>query len=128
MEEKKESSSNDVPILDIIDYFIWRSKMKSYLKKFGIWEIVINPLVPSNKKGKSVAQKEEKMDDTTTLKFLMDGLPSSLNESLRGYTSAKDLWFKLESEYQKARPEHEKTDQESEYKPPEEFKQEEEKK
>ena len=50
MEEKKESLSNDVPILDITDYFSWRSKMKAYLKKFGIWEIVINPPAPSNKK------------------------------------------------------------------------------
>ena len=38
---------------------------------------------------------------------------------------AKDLWFKLESEYQKARPGPEKTDQESEDKPLEELKQEE---
>ena len=38
----------------------------------------------------------------------MDGLPSSMKESVGEYTSAKDLWFKLESEYQKARPEPEK--------------------
>jgi len=113
MEEKKESSSNDVPILDITDYFIGRSKMKAYLKKFGIWEIVINPSAPSNKKGKSAAQKEAKKDNITALKFLMDGLPSSVKESVGEYTSAKDLWFNLESEYQKARPELEKTDQES---------------
>ena len=110
MEEKKESSSNDVPILDITDYFSWRSKMKAYLKKFGIWEIVINPPAPSNKKGKSAAQKEVKKDNTTALKFLMDGLPSSVKESVGEYTSAKDLWFKLESEYQKARQEPKKTD------------------
>ena len=55
MEEKKESSSNDVPVLDITDYFSWRSKMKAYVKKFGIWEIVINPPTPSNKKGKLAA-------------------------------------------------------------------------
>ena len=50
----------------------------------------------------------------------MDGLPSLVKESVGEYTSAKDLWFKLESEYQKARPEPKKTDQESEDKPPEE--------
>ena len=93
--------------------------MKAYLKNFGIWEIVINPPAPSNKKGKSTAQKEEKKDNTTALKFLMDGLPSSMKESVGEYTSAKDLWFKLESEYQKARPKPEKTNQESEEKPPE---------
>ena len=56
--------------------------MKAYLKKFGIWEIVINPPAPSNKKGKSVAPKETKKDNTTALKFLMDGLPSSVKESV----------------------------------------------
>ena len=48
-----------------------------------------------------------------------------MKESVGEYTSAKDLWFKLESEYQKARPEPEKTDQKSEDKPPKELKQEE---
>ena len=96
MEEKKESSSNDVPILDITDYFSWRSKMKAYLKKFGVQEIVINPPAPSNKKGKSATQKKAKKDNTTALKFLMDGLPNSTKESVGEYTSAKDLWFKLE--------------------------------
>ena len=57
MKENKESSSNDVPILDMIDYFNWRSKMKAYLKNFGVWEIVIIPTAPSNKKGKSASQK-----------------------------------------------------------------------
>ena len=98
--------------------------MKAYLKNFGIWEIDINPPAPTNKKEKSAAQKEAKKDNTTGLRFLMDGLPSSVKESVGEYTSAKDLWFKLESEYQKARPEPEKT----EYKPPEELNQEEDKK
>ena len=99
--------------------------MKAYLKKFGFWEIVINPPTPSNKNGTSVAQKEAKKDNTTALKFLMDGLPSSVKESVGENTSAKDLWFKLEREYQQARPEPEKTNQESEDKPPEELNQEE---
>ena len=58
MEAKEESSSNDMPIFDMTDYFSWRSKMKAYLKKFGVWEIVINPPSPSNKRGKVAAQKE----------------------------------------------------------------------
>ena len=82
MEENKESSSNGMPILDITDHFSWRRKMKAYLKKFGIWEIVINPAAPSNKKGKSVAQKEAKKDNTTTLKLLMDGLLNSVKGSV----------------------------------------------
>ena len=44
--------------------------MKAYLKKFGIWEIVINPPAPSNKKGKSATQKEAKKDNTTALNLI----------------------------------------------------------
>ena len=99
MKEKEESSSNDVTIFDMTDYFSWRSKMKAYLKKFGVWEIVINPPTPSNEKGNVAAQKEAKKDNATALKFLMDGLPGSVKESVAECTSAKDLWFKLESEY-----------------------------
>ena len=124
MEEKEDSLRNDIPVLDMKYYFSWRRKMKAYLKKFSIWEIVINPLAPSNKKGKLAAQKEAKKDKTTALKFLLDGLPSLVKESVGDNTLAKDLWFKLESEYQKARPEPEKTDQESEDKPMEEINQE----
>ena len=91
MEEKEESSSNDVHVLDMTDYFSWRSKMKEYLKKFGIWDIVINPLIPSNKKVKSATQKEAKKDNTTALNFLMDGIPSSVKESIGEYSSTKDL-------------------------------------
>ena len=83
MEAKAESSSNHVPILDMIYYFDWRSKMKAYMKKFGVWEILINPPTPSNRKGKEVAQKEAKKDNATALKFLMDGLPSSMKNKCR---------------------------------------------
>ena len=78
MEAKAESSSNDVPVFNETDYFGWRSKMKVDLKKFGVWEIVINPPIPTNKKAKSVAQKEAKKDNIIALKFLMDGLPISI--------------------------------------------------
>ena len=81
MEAKEESSSNDVPILDMTYYSSWRRKMKDYLNKFGFWEIVINPPAPSNKKGKSTIEKEENKDNTIALKFLMDGIPNSVKES-----------------------------------------------
>ena len=53
MEAKEDSSCNDMPIIDMTDYFSWRKKMKAYLKNFGVWDIVINPPAPSNKKRKS---------------------------------------------------------------------------
>ena len=52
MEAKVKSSSNGVLVVDVTYYFDWRNKMKAYLKKFGIWDIVINPPAPSNTKGK----------------------------------------------------------------------------
>ena len=58
MEEKEESSNNDVPILNMTNYFSWRSKMEAYLKNFGFWDSVINPPDPPNKKEKSASQKE----------------------------------------------------------------------
>ena len=91
--------------------------MNKFLNKFGIWEIVINPPTPSNKKGKSVAQKEAKKDNTTASKFFMDGLPSSVKESVGEYTLAKYISFKLEIEYPKEKLEPENTYQESKDKP-----------
>ena len=101
--------------------------MKAYLKKFGVWEIVINPSAPLNKKGKWTTQKEATKDNTIALKFLMDGLSRLVKESAGEYTSTKYLWFNLESEYQKERPELERIDKESEDKPTEEVNQEEDK-
>ena len=74
--------------------------MKAFLKKYGVWEIVINVVAPSNKKPKAANQKEAKKNNTTTLKFLLDGLPSSIRESLGEFTSARELWLKLEGNYQ----------------------------
>ena len=52
--------------------------MKAYMNKFGVQEIVVNPPTPSKKKGKLAAQKEAKKENTTALKFLTDGLLSSV--------------------------------------------------
>ena len=46
MDAKSESPSNDVvPVLYVTDLFGSISKMKDYLQKFGVWEIVVNPVV-----------------------------------------------------------------------------------
>ena len=74
--------------------------MKAYLKKYGVWEIVINVAVPTNKKSKAANQKEAKKNNTTTLRFLLDGLPNSIRESLWEFTLARELWLKLEEDYQ----------------------------
>ena len=83
-----------------LDSIGWRAKMKAFLKKYGVWEIVINAANPSKKKNKAEAQKEAKKNNATTLKFLLDSLPSSIRDSLGEFTSARELWLKLEEDYQ----------------------------
>jgi hypothetical protein len=61
---------------------------------------VINDVAPSNKKSKAGNQKEAKKNNTTGLIFFLDGLPSSIKESLGELTSAIELWLKLEVDYQ----------------------------
>ena len=100
MVENVESSENEVPLFDETDYFAWRAKMKEFLKIFCDWEIVINAHVPSKKQSKVASKKEVQKNDSTTLKFILDGLPSSIKKNVEGCTSAKDLWSKLEKEYQ----------------------------
>ena len=34
------------------------------------------------------------------MKFLLDGLPSSIKDSLGEFTSARELWLKIEEDYQ----------------------------
>ena len=93
-------AENEVPLSDETKYFAWRAKMKEFLKRFGVWEIVINAHVPSKNQSKATAKREAKKDDSTTLKFILDGLPSSIKKNVEECTSAKDLWSKLEKEYQ----------------------------
>ena len=100
MEEKVCISVDVVPVFDKHDYFGWRPKMKAFLKKYGVWEIVINVAAPSNKKSKVANHKEAKKNNSTSLKFVLDGLPSSIRESLGEFTSARELWLKLEANYQ----------------------------
>ena len=52
---------------------------------------------------KSVAQKKARKNNSTTLKFILDGIPNYVKISVGEYTSAKDLWSKLEKEYQSKR-------------------------
>jgi hypothetical protein len=102
-EEKEENVCipfDSVSVFDETDYFGWRAKMKAYLKKYGVWEIVINIAIPTNKKSKAANQKEDNKNNAIALKFVLDGLPNSIRESLGGFTSAKVLWLKLEEDHQ----------------------------
>ena len=87
MAEKAESLRNEVPLFDEIDYFTWREKMEEFLKIFCVWEIVINAHVPSKKQSKAATKRVAQKNDSTTLKFILDGLPSSIKKSVGEYTS-----------------------------------------
>ena len=100
MVETTESLGNEIPLFDETYYFAWRAKMKEFLKRFGVWEIVINAHVPSKNQSKVVAKREVKKNDSTTLKFILDGLQSSIKKKVEECTSARDLCLKLEKEYQ----------------------------
>ena len=65
---------------------------------------MVNPHVHPSKKTKTTVEKYNKI----ALKFWMDGLSSPIQESVKDYTSTKDLWFKLEEEYQKKNQDKEK--------------------
>ena len=57
MDAKIKSSRNDeVQVLDMVNYFGWRSKMKSYFNKLSVREIVVNPLVEPNNKTKTTTE------------------------------------------------------------------------
>ena len=92
MEGSTKLIDHEVPVLEKSDYFGWRSKMKSYLKQFSVWEIVVNPPNQPSMKTKEAVDKDNKV----SLKLFMDRLSSLIKESTGNYTSAKDLWFKLE--------------------------------
>ena len=104
MEGSAKLINHEVPDLEKSDYFGWRSKMKSYLKQFIVWEIVVNPPKGPSKKTKEIVWKENKI----ALKVLINGLLSSIKESIGKYTSAKDLRFKLEEEHQRRSQDKEK--------------------
>ena len=61
---------------------------------------MINVASPSNKNSKAANQKEAKKNNTVALKFLLDGPLVSIQESLGEFTSTKELWLKLEADYQ----------------------------
>jgi hypothetical protein len=52
-------------------------------------------------KSKFSAQKEEKKNDALALKTILNGLSSSIKESMGKFTSAKALWINLEKTYQR---------------------------
>ena len=99
--EEKVCISVDVgPIFNKKNYFGWRAKMKAFLKRYGVWEIMITATNPSKRKSKAENQKEAKKNNATALNFLLEGLPSSIRDSLGEFTSARELWLKIKEDYQ----------------------------
>jgi hypothetical protein len=76
--------------------------MKGYLKSkgAGVWDTVVAGSVPSKNQSKFAAQKESKKNNAVAFKTIFNGLSVSVKESIGKWTSAKDLWMKLEKAYQ----------------------------
>jgi hypothetical protein len=75
---------DEVPILDENNYSTWRIEMKVYLKEkgAGVWKVTIGGSVPFKNKSKFAAQKEVKKYDALDLKIILNGLSSSIKESM----------------------------------------------
>ena len=97
MEGSTKLIDHEVPVLEKLGYFGWRSKMKGYLKQFGVWETMVNPPNQPSKKTKAAVEKDNKV----ALKLLMDKISCPIKESFGKYTSAKDLWFNMEEDLPK---------------------------
>jgi hypothetical protein len=72
--------------------------MKWYLKSkgAGVWDIVVIGPIASNNQLKFAA----KNNNAAALNTILNGLSGSVKEIIGKFTFAKDLWLKLEKEYQ----------------------------
>ena len=61
MEGSTKLIDHEFLVLEKSNYFGWRSKMKSYLKQFSVWEIVVNPPNQPSKKTKATVEKDNKV-------------------------------------------------------------------
>ena len=91
--------------------------MKRYLmsRGYGVWDLVVsNPwhLNTSNRNTKTT--KEERRNNTLTLKEIQDGLSDQVKENMRHYKYAKELWLQLENCYQNETQDEEKSYQSEE--------------
>jgi hypothetical protein len=102
MDTQMDEHADEFPLFDETYCSSWRTKMKGFLKEKvkGIWNATIGGSVPLKNKSKFLAQKEGNKNDALALKTIFNGLSSSVRESMGQCTSAKDLWLKLEKEYQ----------------------------
>jgi hypothetical protein len=96
------SSTNEVPFFDVMYYSAWRIKMKGYLKSKGEgdWDTFVAGSVPLKNQSRFTCQKEEKKNNVVESKTILNGLLGFFKEIIGQCTSAKDLWLKLEKEYQ----------------------------
>ena len=75
---------DEVPILDEENYSTWRIEMRVHLKTMGttIWKASIGGSVPLKNKSKFAPQSEEKKNYALALKTILNGLLSSIKESM----------------------------------------------
>jgi hypothetical protein len=94
MDAQMDENTNEVPFFDETDYSTWRINMKGYLKSkgAGVWNTFVFGPVPSKNQSKFATKK----NNVVAFKTILNGLSGSVKESIGNFTSAKDLWLKLE--------------------------------
>ena len=72
--------------------------MKGYLKSKGpgVWDTFVAGPIPSKNQSKFAAKK----NNVVSFNTILNGLLGYIKESIGKCTFAKDLWLKLEKEYQ----------------------------
>jgi hypothetical protein len=96
------SYTNEFTLFDETYYSSWRIKMKGYLKSkgAGVWDTIFSGSNPSKKQSKFEAQKEAKKNNVVELNTILNGFLGYVKEIIGQFTPTKDLWLKLEKEYQ----------------------------
>ncbi|XP_044482002.1 uncharacterized protein LOC123208535 [Mangifera indica] len=105
MASSSNSSLPVVPVVNGVHYHIWVVKMKSFLQAADLWDVVeIDGNFPTMPENPTVAQmqlyKSETKKKSRALSFLHSVIDDNIFVKIVHYTTAKQVWEKLQQEYQ----------------------------
>jgi hypothetical protein len=87
-------STNEASLFDGTNYSSWRENLKKYLKSrgYGVWDLVVSkPWHLNTSKRKTKTTKEERRNNSLSLKAIHDGLSDQIKENMRHFNYAKEL-------------------------------------
>jgi hypothetical protein len=85
------------------NYEMWNIRMKTFLhaQGFDVRKLVVIGYTATMKPTKTETKKELKINNRISMDFILEGLPDSVQEKVRKFSSAKELWEKLQNIYSK---------------------------